>query len=234
MIALLVLGCSPEQSHQGVLVGNPGEGTVQTARATGGTFQSGSVYVSQLRAFDCNDNAYTLLENVYIDLLGSSRFALPEQDLCVLEMVLGSPLSWVVESDGGTSFDVNLEVGDITVISGSGFSTGGQSLVLQLGQQDWLNQSLIKLAQDINDNEELLEILVETTALYADADADSIPDDESAPLAVPFPEDTGKEWTDDPDDEAAGCKRNEGDVGAAVLALPLLLLGWRRRESVAS
>lgn len=229
MIVLLVLGCSPDQTHQGVLVGNPGEGTVQTARVTGGTFQSGAVHVSSLIVEDCNENSYTLLENVTIGLLGNSRFTMPASTLCMMEMRFDGPLGWLVEDSDGDQFEVSIELETIAVYSWQGFSTSDQNLVLQLGQQDWLDEGLIDLSKDIINDNALTELIFETSALYADTDNDGIADDEGAPLALTELEDTGEEWEDDPEEDV-GCGDGEGEFAVAFLAIPLVVLGRRRRR----
>jgi len=252
MLFLMLTGCDllEDYTRGGVLVGNPGEITLETASSNGVVWENGTMRIQHLFLGDCtgSERQKLVIQQHPMNLVGNRSLELPAGDWCSMTILPEGPMTWEAKTKDGWTLWLELDVPSLTVSSPWIFVTDDRSLVLMLGLPDAVSWD--ELAPESGDNElfidathpahdDMLYALTNSLTLYdvTGLEGEPGPDDIIAGYNCADCEDTGEcgPCGDPPDQPiqscGAGCGEDYALTEANVLVLPFLgLLGWRRRR----
>ena len=138
-LLLMLLACDLEFQPGGILVGNPGEVSLDTAPHEGLQWRSGSLPLNEVLLSDCRNTSATIALGGTLDLLGGDSVELPPGDWCSLTVRTDGPLIWEADTEEGWSLQLQIEVESLSVSSSWGFITDEASLLLVVGAADTLD-----------------------------------------------------------------------------------------------
>ena len=241
-MSLLLLACFTEETYEGTVIGNPGDGMTVVARSASVELEAASTTVDAVLFTTCDGDVTEDAVGDVLDLVEGTALQLAEGDWCSLTLVLDAPVEIEALVDETPAY-FELEVPEIE-LSGD-FTLGDDRYVVELAQPDWLEG--VDLEQDEDDDtgeededdwelevddehpahDELAEALATTSGLYVDPDGDgSLADSErTGTLAA------GDARTDDAGAggdtgveamASRGCRADSGN--GAWMLLPLLAL----------
>jgi len=248
-LLLMLLACDPEYSPGGILVGNPGEVTLDTAPSDGLRWRSGRLPLDAVVLADCYGGAPVAAASGYsLDLLGGESLPLPAGDWCELTVLPSGPVIWEADVDDGWSLRLEVELERLSATSRWPFATDSASLLLIVGMADALD--LDALAPEVGESEvvvdgahpsygDVLFALTDEVTLYDVTDVEGEPSEEDVVASddCGICGDTGDTGECEPcgeppsTDVGCGCGRNNYSLEQALLAPVLFLfVGWRRRR----
>ena len=138
MILPLLAACDPSKTYQGVLVGNPGEVSLQTAETDGVELYDGTAAVAEFVMRDCYGEDFVIASRLTMDLLGGSTLMVPGGLWCSATIELSESLTWGGDISG-TDLKLTLDPAELFVWAPEGFTTSDEMMVLQLGSEEWLS-----------------------------------------------------------------------------------------------
>jgi len=253
ILSLMLLACETEYMPEGILVGNPGEVTLDTAPSDGVRWRRGRLPLEALLLEDCMGGPpVTVASEGTLDLLGGGSVELPEGSWCALTVIPSGPLIWEAEADEGWSLRLELELESLSVTSKWAFITDDASFLMVVGATDALEVDALAPEEGVSEvlvdsahpaYDDVLFALTDEATLYDVTGAAGEPtaEDIVATDDCGSCDDTGDTASCEPCGEpptsesrsCGGCRADYSLEEAAFLPFSLLLLlGWRRRRNM--
>ncbi len=212
----------------GVAVGNPGNLRASIAPGEDVSFSAARIYIEQVWLVGCDGTEQSLATELWLDLDAGDAVELPNGSWCGL-VAESVTLEAVAESERNR-VELALEL-DFIDLYGESWNPADGDVLMRLGSVGWLSAEWLE--QDGPElAEELVEILMEDSALVRDLNGNGQDDDEPE-LAIADEE--AVDW-DEPEEEPVeeaegGCHTAGAGTGSAgVLVVLLGVLGLRRRS----
>ncbi|MEL6343262.1 MAG: hypothetical protein AAFV53_08995 [Myxococcota bacterium] len=231
----LLAGCGPEHRVEGIAVGNPGTFKPKTAVAARIAFNSASGGFSTVDLLDCDGGSRRIAERVILQLLGASSLSLPPGEWCALRLVAEEPMVFSLEGTSGGSAQLTLAVQSLSLTNDTGFVIDGQSLLLEVGSPDWLDEATlgieggddVEIKPDDTQHDFLVDVIETESSLFEDVDGDGLITNADALIADAAGIENGDPETAAP---TTGCMTATSAAGATVgWWIGAALLGLRRR-----
>lgn len=249
VLVVLSAGCrSGTATDAGTVVGNPGDNAMRVADGEGVELQAARVGVSRVTWVSCSEEIKNATEvDAEVDLMGPDTFAVPTGTWCSYWVEFSTPLDLelVASDDPGDRGQVSLDVGKVATFSEGGFTIDGDATVLELGYPGWLPLEAFLddegdwVADELDSthplHDELVEVLIDGSALFEDRDADGQiseqerDDSELAHGDIDELERVGDDVWDDVEEDTQPSSDGGCGSSSAWLFFPMGLLGVRRR-----
>lgn len=185
MLAALLFGltaCQPENTVEGIAVGNPGKVSAQVAASSGLEVISSWMHVEALTLESCHGERRTFAGGLSMDLAGDGWLELPGGEWCSLTVAPDGPLLVVVEGAGGGVAELYLSIAPLELSSSSGFLVDSGTWIVELGELDWISElelgieggAEVKIDSDAPQHDALVQRLEQTSSLVEDVDGDGV------------------------------------------------------------
>ncbi|MCP4807373.1 MAG: hypothetical protein GY884_18675, partial [Proteobacteria bacterium] len=187
---LVLLACNIEETRDGTVIGNPGDGMTVVAKSASVSYRWASTAVDTVVLESCDgEDAETAVETE-LDLLEGTSLELEAGDWCALTLELGEPVEIEATID---EIGVLLELESPEIALTGDFTIAEEAYVLELAQPDWLEGLELDVDEEDEDEDtgdrddddwelevddehplhaELVEALAHGSGLYADRDGD--------------------------------------------------------------